>query len=72
MSYLIVYQTCIKCTIIINYPTLTVITAIYFQFGTVCSGHSEHFPKKKLYTALTHMRIEEHNELKNLLKIPFQ
>jgi hypothetical protein len=34
-------------------------------------GHSEHFPKKKLYSIDTHMRIEEHNEL-NLLKIPFQ
>jgi hypothetical protein len=72
MSYLIVFQTCIKYTIIINYPIPTVITEIYFQFGTVFSGHSEHFPKKKLYMELTHMKNEEHNELKNLLKIPFK
>jgi hypothetical protein len=41
-------QTCTKYTIIINYPIPTVITEIYSPFGTV-SGHSEHFPKKKLY-----------------------
>jgi sterol desaturase/sphingolipid hydroxylase (fatty acid hydroxylase superfamily) len=53
MSYLIVSPDMHKVHHHYKLPTLTVITAIYFQFGTVCSGHSEHFPKKKLYTALT-------------------
>jgi hypothetical protein len=46
MSYLLYHQTCIKCTIIINYPTLTVITAIYFQFGTVWTFRT--LPKEEI------------------------
>ncbi|MFT4984366.1 MAG: hypothetical protein ACI9Q9_001432, partial [Flavobacterium sp.] len=49
------------------------ITEVYFQFGTVYSEHSKHFPKEEIFYGIdTHMRIEEHNELKNLIKIPFQ
>jgi hypothetical protein len=67
MSYLIVSPDMHKCTIIINYPTLTVITAIYFQFGIVRDIQNTS-QRRNCIGIDTHMRIEEHNELKNLLK----
>jgi hypothetical protein len=54
MSYLIVSPDMHKVHHHYKLPIPTVITEIYFPFGTVFSGHSEHFPKKKLYMALTH------------------
>jgi hypothetical protein len=58
MSYLIVFQTCIKYTIIINYPIPTVITEYIFIWDRLF-GTFRTLPKEEIvYGIDTHMKNE--------------